>query len=118
MFNTFRHNATALVTLSSLAFLPGCSVQKPPAEVTSNGVAVASRPAFSLNTPVDTIAADQRGKAILDRDVPGLMANPSYLLFEDMSLSQIATVSGGQLTKTKLNLVQADLFQLNTATRD
>jgi hypothetical protein len=59
---------------------------------------------FSLNTPVEKTAANQRGTAILDRDVPGLMANRSYPLFDDTSLSQIATASGGQLTKTRLNL--------------
>jgi hypothetical protein len=31
------------------------------------------------------------------------------LLFDDMSLSQIATLSSGQLTKSKLDLVEADL---------
>jgi hypothetical protein len=72
----------------------------------------APRLIFSLNTPVDTIAANQRGKAVLDRDVPGLMASRSYVLFDDMSLAQIATFSGGELTKTKLDLLQADLAQL------
>lgn len=79
----------------------------------SNGIVVAHTPTFSLNTPVDVIAADQGGKAVLDRDVPGLMASRSYILFDDMSLSQIATVSRGQLTKTKLDLIQADLSQLS-----
>jgi hypothetical protein len=69
----------------------------------------ASHPKFSLNTPVEEIAADQRGEVILIRDVPGLMASKSYILFDDMTLSQIATVSGGRLTKAKLDLVQADL---------
>jgi hypothetical protein len=40
------------------------------------------------------------------------MASRSYKLFDDMSLAQIATFSGGQLTKTKLDLLQADLAQL------
>lgn len=113
MFRTCRHSATAFVMLG-LAFLPGCSAQKSSPEVASDGVPKASTPAFSLNTPVHVIAADQRGKVILDRDLPGLMASRRYLLFEDMSLSQIATVSSGQLTKAKLNRVKADLAQLST----
>ncbi len=75
-------------------------------------VAAAPMPAvqvFSLDTPVEKIAADDRGKAVLDRDLPGLMGSSSYLLFDDMSLSQIATLSSGQLTKSKLDLVEADL---------
>ena len=69
---------------------------------------------FSLNTPLNHIAADKRGKAVLERDLPGLMASRSYLLFDDMSLSQIAIMSGGRLSQTKLNLVQADLAQLSS----
>jgi hypothetical protein len=34
---------------------------------------------FSLNTPIKTIAADRGDKAVLDRDVPGLMASRSYM---------------------------------------
>jgi hypothetical protein len=111
MSQMLRYNAMIFVTLG-LAYLPGCSNQNANAGAVSNGVAAARSPTFSLNTPVDVIAADQGGKAVLDRDVPGLMASRSYILFDDMSLSQIATVSGGQLTKTKLDLIQADLSRL------
>jgi hypothetical protein len=68
---------------------------------------------FSLNTPVDKIAADRRGNAVLKRDVPGLLNSRSYLLFDDMNLLQIASLSCGRLTKTKLDQVQADLTQLS-----
>jgi hypothetical protein len=89
----------------SLASLAGCAQALAPA--------APKRPSFTLDTPVDKIAADQRGKEILVRDLPGLMASRSYVLFDDMSLSQIATVSGGKLTQTKLDKVQADLSQLS-----
>ena len=70
-------------------------------------------PAFSLSTPVHIIAADPRGKAILLRDVPGLMASRSYILFDDMSLSQIASLSGGKLTSAKLDRLQNDFAELS-----
>jgi len=97
----FRYAALAL----SLASLAGCAQTLAPA--------APRPPSFSLDTPLDRIAADQRGKSVLDRDLPGLMASRSYVLFDDMSLSQIATVSGGKLTQTKLDRVQADLAQLS-----
>lgn len=92
-----------------LLALPGCN-QEPAAN--------AARPMpvvqmFSLDTPVEKIAADGRGKAVLDRDLPGLMGSSSYVLFDDMSLSQIATLSSGQLTETKLELVAADLSEIS-----
>jgi hypothetical protein len=83
-------------------FLLACAAQKP-----------ARGPTFSLDTPVEKISADPRGKAILDRDVPDLMASRRYVLFEDMSLSQIATLSGGRLTKAKLDLIEDDLSRLS-----
>jgi hypothetical protein len=101
MFPPFRYAAIAF----SLVSLAGCAQAPAPA--------VPRPPSFSLDTPVDRIAADQRGKAVLDRDLPGLMASRSYALFDDMSLSQIATVSGGKLTQSKLDRVQADLSQLS-----
>lgn len=98
MFPPFRYAAMAC----GLASLAGC------AHTPARGPAI-----FTLDTPVDRIAADERGKAVLDRDLPGLMASRSYALFDDMSLSQIATLSGGRLTQTKLDRVQADLSQLS-----
>jgi hypothetical protein len=101
MFPLYRYAAIAC----SLASLAGCAAALAPA--------APKPPVFSLDTPVDRIAADERGKAVLDRDLPGLMSSRSYALFDDMSLSQIATVSGGRLTQTKLDLVEADLSQLS-----
>jgi hypothetical protein len=113
MFKPLRYSVMAFVALGP-ALLLGCGAQQTTNEAASNNLPATPAPAFSLDTPVEHIAADPRGKAILNHDVPGLMASRSYLLFEDMSLSQIATVSGGRLTKAKLDLVQADLSQLST----
>ncbi len=93
--------------LTGIAFLPGCAEQ-PPRVAAAQPMAVR----FSLDTPVSRIAADPRGKAVLTRDVPGLMASRSYPLFEDMSLMQIASFSGGRLPQSKLDQVQADLALL------
>jgi hypothetical protein len=103
---------TMAATFVGLTFASGCSAQKPPVTAERNGTA---KP-FSLDTPVSVIAADEGGKAVLKHDVPGLMASSSYILLEGMSLSQIAPLSGGRLTKAKLAEVQADLAKL--ATRD
>jgi hypothetical protein len=110
MLKSVRYGAYACGLLGS-ALLSGCG--SPPAAVSA--VAPAGKPAFTLDTPVNRIAADPNGKAILDRDVPGLMASKEYPLFDDMSLSQIAIMSGGKLTKVKLNLVQTDLVEMSDA---
>ncbi len=111
MFKPLRYSVLAFVALSPVLLL-GCGAQKSTVGATSNSVAATPGPTFSLDTPVEDIVADPRGKVILDRDVPGLTANRSYFLFEEMSLSQIATVSGGRLTKATLDVVEADLSKL------
>jgi hypothetical protein len=104
--------------LVSVVLLPGCSPEKA-ASATPQRAALqpasstgATAGHFSLNTPVDKIAANPDGKAVLNRDMPGLISNPSYVLFSDMSLSQLASLSGGRLNKATLDQVEADLSQL------
>ncbi len=70
-------------------------------------------PNFSVNTPVHLIAANPSGKAVLDRDIPALMASRSYSLCDDMSLAQIASVSGGRFTTAKLNRLEGDLAKIS-----
>jgi hypothetical protein len=112
MAKMVRYGALGCLALGVLA-LPGCAERLAPDPAMAAAVAAKPRAAvFSLDTPVERIAADRRGKAVLERDLPGLMASRSYLLFDDMSLSEIATLSSGQLTQTKLDVVEADLSRL------
>jgi len=112
MFKPLRYSVMAFATLGP-ALLVGCGAQKPTAEAASKNLTATPVSTLSLDTPVEHIAADPRGKAIVNHDVPGLLASPSYFMFENMSLSQIAAVSGGQITKAELDLAQADLSQLS-----
>jgi hypothetical protein len=112
MFKLLGYGATVFAALSMVLWL-SYGAQKSTTGAASSNLATMVGPTFSLDTPVEHIAADPRGKMILDRDLPGLLTDRSYVLFEDMSLSQIAAVSGGQLTKADLDLVQADLSQLS-----
>ena len=104
----FRHKRRDLYLGASIAFA-GIAWYAPSASP-------ARTPAFSLNTPLDHIAANQRGKAVLEPRLARLNGEPEVpFLSEDMSLSQIAMMSGGRLSQTKLNLVQADLAQLSSS---
>ncbi|MGE4482678.1 hypothetical protein [Acidocella sp.] len=99
-----------MVGLAGLACLGGCTSPSKAQETAALG---RPTPAFTVQTPIDRIAADERGKQVLDRDVPGVMSNPHYVLFSAMSLSQLASLSGGRLTQTKLKEVNADLAELS-----
>jgi hypothetical protein len=75
-------------------------------------MAVPNRPGLTVDTPLNIVAADARGRAVLEHDVPGVLSNPKYPLFEDMSLAQVATISSGRITQEKLDMVEADLDKL------
>jgi hypothetical protein len=99
-------------TACCLAALVGCAGQPIAAPAPVAKVAPPQGRAYTLDTPLHIIAADPRANAILWHDLPGLMGSNSYMMIDDMSLAQIASVSGGRLTTAKLNLVQSDLAGL------
>lgn len=94
-----------------VAGLSGCG-PAPQARLPVSTV-VAPPPRFTLDTPVERIAADPAGHEVLHRDLPGLMSSSSYIMIEDMSLSQIASISNGRISQSKLNVLEADLSALS-----
>ena len=113
MFRPLRYSITAFAALGPTLLL-GCAAQKTTTEAASRNLATTPVTALSLDAPVEQIAADPRGKMILNHDIPGLLGNPSYFMFENMSLSQIAALSGGRITNAELDLVKVDLSHLST----
>lgn len=75
---------------------------------TATGTAMASSK-FSLDTPIETIAADPAGKAVLDATFPGMTAHPMYDQFKGMSLTQLQPMSQGQITDAQIAKAKADL---------
>ncbi|MGC1304669.1 MAG: hypothetical protein WA840_20045 [Caulobacteraceae bacterium] len=71
---------------------------------------------FSIDTPIATIAADPAGKAVLQRDLPGLLERPEYGLFKTMSLKSLAPLSNGKITAATLTQVQRDLQNIPPGT--
>lgn len=75
-----------------------------------NAAAPAATPAtFNGDTPIETIAADPVGKAVLEKDLPHLLNHPAYEQFKAMSLRQLEPYSGGALTDDQIAKVEADL---------
>jgi hypothetical protein len=85
----------------------GCAApQPPPASMTP------ATSGFTLDTPIEVIAADPAGQAVLNKDMPGLMTNPNYHLFKGMSLKALASASGGMVSQQTLAQTLADLAAL------
>ncbi|WP_427789069.1 hypothetical protein [Brevundimonas diminuta] len=70
--------------------------------------------AFTLDTPIQTLATDQGARAVLDRELPGLTTQESYEQFKGMSLKTLMPLSGGLITDERLDAVEAGLRTLGT----
>jgi hypothetical protein len=99
--------------------LTGCMAHAdgPGALADLDDMQVAAAPApgspLTLDTPVGRICDDPRGRAVLDRNLPGLRKNPNYFLFQGMSLRELASMSGGRITHAKLEKVRVDLAAMS-----
>lgn len=67
---------------------------------------------YNRNTPVEKIAADPDGVAVLNKDMPGLLTNPSYGMFKSMSLRQLQQMSDGEMSTEDLDKTEVDLMAL------
>lgn len=83
-----------------------------PAPAATPDAAATPAAKLTVDTPVETIAADPAGKAVLEKDIPGITSHPMYDSFKSMSLKALQPMSSGALTDEMLNKVAADLAAL------
>lgn len=74
--------------------------------------ATAQAARYDLNTPIEKIVADPAAKAVLDKDLPSLTANPAFEAFKSMSLKDLQPMAAGALTDEKLAIVEKHLAEL------
>jgi hypothetical protein len=86
-----------------------------PAELRQPPAPATSRP-LSINTSIEAICATPAGKAVLDRDLPGLTTRPEFPMFKAMTLKQLEPLSKGHITDAVLAKVQHDLTAVNART--
>jgi len=67
---------------------------------------------FDGDTPVEKIAADPNGAAVLNKDIPGLLGDAQYPLFKTMSLKQLQEASDGELSTDAVDKAVTDLQAL------
>ena len=65
--------------------------------------------AVSIDTPSETLGADARAKAVLDKYLPGIDQHPAYDQFKALSLKTLAPFSQGLITEDLLAKIDADL---------
>lgn len=82
-----------------------------PAAVLAQGETPEATPAaaFSVDTPIEALMADERAKAVIARHLPGIDQHPAYEQFKAMSLKAIAPFSQGMISDELLAAIDADL---------
>jgi hypothetical protein len=101
------------LVMCALALMPAALRAQPATEVAALNQAVAPQPSNStLDVPIKEIAASLSGRAILDKDFPGLRAHAMYGFFKAMSLNQIGAMSHGEITPAMLAQARTDLSAL------
>ena len=99
--------AAIALSVAGYAGAPAFPAQiQPPVQASEPGGA------YTLDTPIEQIAAAPGGDVILNKDIPGLLQNSSYPMFKAMSLKLVARLSGGRLDAETLAETQADLAKL------
>jgi len=94
-----------LAALATLAAVPAFAQAPAPA---APAAAPAAGGAMTVDkTTIGAIWADEKGKAVLQKDVPGIEQYMDQI--KDMTLAQVAPMSQGAIDDAKLKQIQEDL---------
>ena len=100
----------AMIAFASPAFAQTSPAPAPaPVPVPTASTDATTAAKLTLDTPIEVIAANPAGKAVLDKDIPGLTSHAMYDSFKAMSLKALQPMSNGALTEAQMEKVQADL---------
>lgn len=101
----------AALMAAAPAFAQGAAAPAPTAPA-ATPVAPASDAKFNLDTPLQDIVADEKGKAVIEKHFPGMIALPEYEMFKAISLTQLQPYSNGKITDEMLVETAKDLAEV------
>lgn len=99
----------AALMAAAPAFAQGTAAPPAPAPAPA---APASDAKFNLDTPLQDIVADEKGKAVIEKHFPGMIALPEYEMFKAISLTQLQPYSNGKITDEMLAATAKDLAEI------
>ena len=103
----------AALMAAAPAFAQGTTAPAPaPAAPAPAAAAPASDAKFNLDTPLQDIVADEKGKAVIEKHFPGMIALPEYEMFKAISLTQLQPYSNGKITDEMLAATAKDLSEI------
>lgn len=65
--------------------------------------------AFTIETPIEALMADERAKAVVATHIPGLDQHPAYDQFKALSLKALQPYSQGLISEELLAKIAVDL---------
>jgi hypothetical protein len=68
---------------------------------------------LSLDTPIEVLLADERAKAIVEAQIPGIDQHPAYGQFKALSLKTVQPFSQGLITDEMLAKIAEGLAALS-----
>lgn len=80
-----------------------------PAFAEDNAAATTTAAAFTVDTPIEALMADERAKAVVTKHLPDIDQHPSYDQFKAISLKSLAPFSQGLITDELLTKISTDL---------
>lgn len=103
----------AALMAAAPAFAQGTTAPAPaPAAPAPAPAAPAADTKFNLDTPLQDIVADEKGKAVIEKHFPGMIALPEYEMFKAISLAQLQPYSNGKITDEMLAATAKDLAEI------
>ena len=102
----------AVAAMATIAAFSGSAWAQQPAPTAPAPVQMAAT-SLSLDTPIVEIVADPDGKAVLDKDVPGLTTHPMYDRFKTLSLKELQPKMGGGIGDDAMVSTARDLAALD-----
>ena len=100
--------AAALAVVSAPAL-----AQTAPAPAHQHAAAHSAAP--TIEAPIKDLLAQEGTAAVLEKHLPGLSKHPMLEQFQDMTLGQVAPLSGGAVTPEVIEAIDADLKALPAA---
>jgi hypothetical protein len=97
--------AAALAALSTTAFAQTAPTPAPPAPATA-----AALP--TINSTIKDLLANPATAAVVEKHLPGVSQHPALPQFQDMTLPQVAPMSGGAVTPAIIAAIDTDLKAL------
>ncbi len=96
------------ISLAALGF--AAAAVTAPAVAEDSAAATATAAAFTIDTPIEVLMADERAKTLLNMHFGmDLATHPAYEQFKALSLKALAPFSQGLITEDMLTKISSDL---------